>query len=133
MSQVRDGDNPASLILAKTLLGLDSVFLTGESQPFPRSPLTLQIWLMERLDMITTPTVANYGPSNFPSEAVLKTKCQTKSDWVKFLDKKSNISIYWDCYWWKCPPPLLRSPRVDHIFLVGLRRTNFYKADKLFK
>ena len=77
---------------------------------------------MKRLYMIVTPTIANYGPSNFPSKAVLKTKCQAKSDWVKFLDKKSNISIQWDCYWWKCPSPLSRSPGSDHIFLVGLRR-----------
>ncbi|KAK9998200.1 hypothetical protein SO802_017803 [Lithocarpus litseifolius] len=41
MSQVKNGDNPASLILAKTLLGLDYVFLGGESQQFLRSPLTL--------------------------------------------------------------------------------------------
>ena len=47
VSQVKDGDNPASLILAKTLLGLDSVFLNGKSQYFLGSPLTLQIWLME--------------------------------------------------------------------------------------
>ena len=31
MGQVRDGDNPASLILVETLLGLDSIFLGGES------------------------------------------------------------------------------------------------------
>ena len=41
IGHVRDGDNPASLILAETLLGLDSVFLGGESQQFLRSPLTL--------------------------------------------------------------------------------------------
>ena len=75
VSQVRDGDNPTSLISAKNLLRLDSVFLGGESQQFLGSPLTLQIWLMERLDMITTPNVANYGPNNFPSMVVLKTKC----------------------------------------------------------
>ena len=98
VSQVKDGDNPASLFLAETLLELDFVFLGGESQQFLGSPLTLQIWLMERLDMIATPIVANYGSSNFLSRAVLKTKCQIESDWVKFLDKKSNISIRWDCY-----------------------------------
>ena len=31
MSQVKDGDNLASLILAETLLGLDSVLLGGKS------------------------------------------------------------------------------------------------------
>ena len=98
VSQVKDGDNPASLFLAETLLELDFVFLGGESQQFLGSPLTLQIWLMERLDMIATPIVANYGSRNFLSRAVLKTKCQIESDWVKFLDKKSNISIRWDCY-----------------------------------
>ena len=41
LSQVKDGDNPTSLILAKTLLGLSSVFLGGESQIFLGSPLTL--------------------------------------------------------------------------------------------
>ena len=41
VSQVKDGDNLASLILAENLLGLDSVFLGGESQQFLGSPLTL--------------------------------------------------------------------------------------------
>ena len=31
VSQVKDGDNPTSLILAETILGLDFVFLGGES------------------------------------------------------------------------------------------------------
>ena len=31
MSQVKDGDIPASLILVETLLGLDFVFLNGKS------------------------------------------------------------------------------------------------------
>ena len=47
VSQIKDGDNPVSLIVAKTLLGLDSIFHGGESQNFLGSPLTLHIWLME--------------------------------------------------------------------------------------
>ena len=80
VSQMKDGDNLVSLILAKTLLGLDSVFHGGESQNFLGSPLTLQIWLMEQLDMIAKPTTGNYGPSSFLSTTVIKTECQTKSD-----------------------------------------------------
>ena len=47
VSQIKDGDNLVSLILAKTLLGLDVVFHGGETQNFLGSPLTLHIWLME--------------------------------------------------------------------------------------
>lgn len=133
MSQIKDGDNPVSLILAETLLGLDAVFHGGESQNFLRSPLTLQIWLMERLNMIARPTTSNYGPSSFLSRTVIKTECQTENDWGKFLNKKSSTSIQWNYYWWKCPPPLLRSPGSDHIFIVGLRRVAFYKADRLLR
>ena len=43
VSQIKDGDNLVSLILAETLLGLDVVFHGGESQNFLGSPLTLQI------------------------------------------------------------------------------------------
>ena len=117
VNQIKDGDNPVSLILAKTLLGLDAVFHGRETQNFLRSPLTLQIWLMEQLDMIAKPTTGNYGPSSFLSRAVIKTECQTESDWVRFLNKKSSTLIQWDCYWWKCAPFLLRSPGLDHIFL----------------
>ena len=46
MNQIKDGDNPVSLILAKTILGLDDVFYGGETLNFSVSPLTLQIWLM---------------------------------------------------------------------------------------
>ena len=67
-----------SLILAETLLGLDAVFHGGETQNFLGSPLTLQIWLMERLGMIGKPTTSNYGPSNFLSRAVVKTECQLR-------------------------------------------------------
>ena len=79
VSQIKDGDNPISLILAETLLGLDAVFHGGETQNFLGSPLTLQIWLIERLDMIAKPTTGNYRPSSFLSRAIIKTKCQTKS------------------------------------------------------
>ena len=117
VNQIKDGDNPVSLILAKTILGLDTVFHGRETQNFLGSPLTLQIWLMEQLDMIAKSTTGNYGPSSFLSRAVIKTECQTESDWVRFLNKKSSTLIQWDCYWWKCPPFLLRSPELDHIFL----------------
>ena len=133
VSQIKDDDNPVSLILAKTLLRLDFVFHGGESQNFLGSSLTLQIWLMERLDMIARPIVGNYGPGSFLSRTVIKTECQTESDWVKFLNKKSSALIRWNCHWWKCPPPLLRSPGSDHMFIVGLRRATFYKANKLLR
>ena len=80
VNQIKDGDNPASLILVETLLGLDFVFLGGESYQFLGSPLTLQIWLMERMHMIATPTSSNYGPSNFLSRTIIKTKCQIEKD-----------------------------------------------------
>ena len=98
VSQIKDGNNPVSLILAETLLGLDAVFHGGESQNFLGNPLTLQIWLMEQLDMIAKPTTGNYRPCSFLSRTIIKTKCQTESDWVKFLNKKSNTSIQWNCY-----------------------------------
>ena len=44
---------------------------------------------------------------------------------------RSSTSIQWNCYWWKCPPPLLWSLGSNHIFIVGLRRATFYKADRL--
>ena len=75
VSQIKEADNLVSLILVETLLGLDSVFHGEESQNFLRSPLTLQIWLMERLDMIARPIVGNYGPGSFLSRTVIKTEC----------------------------------------------------------
>ena len=83
--------------------------------------------------MIARPTTSNCGPSSFLSRIVTKTECQTESDWVKFLNKKSSASIQWNCYWWKCPPPLLRSPRLDHIFIFGLQKATFYKVDRLLR
>ena len=79
------------------------------------------------------PTIGNYGPSSFLSRTVIKTECQTESDWVKFLNKKSSASIIWNFYWWKCPPPLLWSPGSDHIFLVGLRKATFDKDNRLLR
>ena len=98
VNQIKDGDNPVSLILSETFLGLDAVLHSGETQNFLGSPLTLQIWLMERLNMIAKPTTGNYRPSSFLSRAIIQIKCQNESDWVKFLDKKSNTSTQWDCY-----------------------------------
>ena len=88
---------------------------------------------MERLNMIAKPIIGNYGPSSFLSITVIKTECQTESEQVKFLNKKFSTSIQWNCYWWKCPPPFVRYPGSDHIFLVGLRKTTFYKANKLLR
>ena len=86
------------MLLVETLLGLDAVFHGGETQNFLGSPLTLQIWPMKRLDMIAKPTTGHYGPSSFLNRFVIKTKCQTESDWVKFLDKKSRIGPYLPCW-----------------------------------
>ena len=36
--------------------------------------------------MIARPTAGNDGPSSFLSRTVIKTECQTESDWVKFLN-----------------------------------------------
>ena len=83
--------------------------------------------------MVAKPTTGNYGPNSFLSRAVIKTECQTESDWVKFLGKKSSSLIQWDCYWWKCPPPILWSLGLNHIFLVGLQRATFYKGDGLLR
>ena len=47
--------------------------------------------------MIATPIVNDYGPDNFLSRTVLKIECQIESDWVKFLNKKSSVSIRWNC------------------------------------
>ena len=41
VSHIKDGDNLVSLILEKTLLGLDVVFHGGETQNLLGSPLTL--------------------------------------------------------------------------------------------
>ena len=133
VSQIKGSNNPISLILPETHLGSDSVFHGEESQNFLGSPLTSQIWLMEKLDMIARPTIANYGPGSFLNKTVFKTDCQTKRKWVKFLNKKSSAPIQWNCYCWKFPPPLLRSPGSNHIFIVGLRRATFYKADRLLR
>lgn len=73
VSQIKDDDTPISLILAETFLGLDAVFHGGESQNFLGSSLTLQIWLMEQLDMNAKPTTINYGPSSFLSRTIIKT------------------------------------------------------------
>ena len=56
VTQIKDGDNPVSLILAETLLELDA------------------------LDMIAKPTTGNYEPSSFLSGAIIKIECQTESD-----------------------------------------------------
>ena len=47
VNQIKDGDNPISLILAEILLRLDAKFHGGETQNFLGSPLTLQIWQMK--------------------------------------------------------------------------------------
>ena len=75
VSQIKDGDNPVSLILAETFLGLNSIFHDGEPQNFLRSPLTLQIWLMERLDMIVRPTTGNYSPAKKTARPII-TSCR---------------------------------------------------------
>ena len=43
--------------------------------------------------MIAMPSAIDYGLDSFRSRTVIKTECQTESDWVKFLDKKSCALI----------------------------------------
>ena len=46
---------------------------------------------MERLGLIAMPIIADCGPGNFLNSTVLKIECQTESNWVKFLNKKSSV------------------------------------------
>ena len=50
IKQTKDGDSLVPLILVETTLGLDSIYLE-ESHQFRRSPLNLQILLMERMNI----------------------------------------------------------------------------------
>jgi len=125
VGQVRDGDNPTSLILAEILLGLDFVFLGGESQQFLESSLTFQIWLMERLDMIATPTNANYGPSNFPSWAILKTKCQIESNWVTFFGQEIQYLNSLEMLLVEVPTSFIAISGIRSYLLGWLKEGNF--------
>ena len=48
---------------------------------------------MERMDMIAKSTIGNYWPTSFLSRTAIRNECQIESDWVKFLNEKSNASI----------------------------------------
>ena len=127
MNQIKDGDNLVSLILGETLLGLDAVFHGGETHNFLGSPLTLQIWLMERLDMIAKPTTNNYGPNSFLSGAVIKTECQTKSDWVKFIQETQYLNSM-GLLLVEVPTPFTEVFRIRSYFPCWITESNFLQG-----
>ena len=52
--QIHQGKNPAPFILAETLIGLDHLVMKQKSF-LKGSPITLQVWLLEKLSLIQPP------------------------------------------------------------------------------
>ena len=118
------------MVLAETFHGLDALS-RGDTNIFQGSPLLLQVWLMDHMGILSLPTVATYGPADYVGRKLQLFGCQTEKEWTYFLSKKDGQNIRWNCHWWKCPYPLLRSPNRDHIFLVGLRSVSFYRGERI--
>lgn len=67
------------------------------------------------------------------AKKIIDVGCKTQDKWTDFLCQRTNHNIRWECTWWRCDFPMFRSPGWDHIFLVGLRITSFYKYDRLLR
>ena len=67
------------------------------------------------------------------AKKIIDVGCKTQDKWTDFLCQRTNHNIGWECTWWRCDFPMFRSPGWDHIFLVGLRITSFYKYDRLLR
>ena len=81
-----------------------------------------------------SPPAGKYEPKQYFGRKLVRFDCESGKDWVLFFSERTAATIRWDCYWLGCPPPLLRSPDWDHIFLAGLtrlRKSSSYKGERL--
>ncbi|KAI8568258.1 hypothetical protein RHMOL_Rhmol02G0184000 [Rhododendron molle] len=85
--QVEARKDVIPMVLAETLIGLDK-FCSGETETFGGSPLLLQIWLCDKVNVLTIP------PSNWAYEArLLSQRCfefedRSRAEWVDFLRRR---------------------------------------------
>ncbi|KAI8568259.1 hypothetical protein RHMOL_Rhmol02G0184000 [Rhododendron molle] len=73
--QVEARKDVIPMVLAETLIGLDK-FCSGETETFGGSPLLLQIWLCDKVNVLTIP------PSNWAYEARLLSQRCFEFEWV---------------------------------------------------
>ena len=70
-----------TLILAETMLGLDSV-KADLGKDFTESPWLLQIWLMERLSLFRLPAnIGVYGPKDLCSRGKIWPNANERSEY----------------------------------------------------
>ncbi|KAI8568249.1 hypothetical protein RHMOL_Rhmol02G0184000 [Rhododendron molle] len=90
--QVEARKDVIPMVLAETLIGLDK-FCSGETETFGGSPLLLQIWLCDKVNVLTIP------PSNWAYEArLLSQRCfefedRSRAEWVDFLRRRRAETI----------------------------------------
>ena len=131
MEQVEEGANPFSVILAETLIGLDSA---KEGGKFQESPLLLQIWLKEKLSLIMPPAnPLRFKPRQWKSRSLQHPEpVMTGPKWHEFLSTRSDDKIQWHCSWWQLSH-VTREFFGHCVPLAGLYFTSFYTPSRLYR
>ncbi|KAI8568257.1 hypothetical protein RHMOL_Rhmol02G0184000 [Rhododendron molle] len=90
--QVEARKEVVPMVLAETLIGLDTVRF-GETETFGGSPLLLQIWLCDKVNVLTIP------PGNWSYAArLLSQRCfefadMSRAEWVDFFRRQQAETI----------------------------------------
>ncbi|GMY19911.1 hypothetical protein FCV25MIE_15150 [Fagus crenata] len=126
--QLLDGKSLVPIVIVETMNGLDAMY-RGETDIFRRSPLLLQVWLMDRLALIVPPTMTVYEPKHYLMRNLVRQDLVSMEDYLVDMCRRSCNHIRWSCPWWKNGMPILRACGRDHVSLFGLGHTSFYRGD----
>lgn len=88
----KDGKNIILMVLAETIKNLNHVYEHPDSV-FTRSPLLLQMWLLDHLGLLVIPpTIHNYNSNHYQAHTLVR-HTDTKNEWIAWMLELSWMDI----------------------------------------
>ncbi|KAF5933240.1 hypothetical protein HYC85_029411 [Camellia sinensis] len=119
---LKEGKSRIAMTLAEMLMGLDA-FYRHETTRLAGSPLLLQVWLMDKLQIVDS------CPAYLARGYFFRHRLVNALDegwWFAWMCRLSADRITWRCPWLSLPAMSYNMPRHTRIQLIGLTHCAFY-------
>ncbi|KAF5931961.1 hypothetical protein HYC85_028132 [Camellia sinensis] len=119
---LKEGKGCIAMTLAETLIGLDSIY-RRETTRFAGSPLLLQVWLMDKLQVVDSCPAYSARGYFFRQRLV---DAPDEKWWLDWMCNLSADRIVWRCPRLNLPAMSYSMSRLIGIHLIGLTHCVFY-------
>ncbi|KAI8571783.1 hypothetical protein RHMOL_Rhmol01G0145800 [Rhododendron molle] len=124
-AQIEAHKDVAPLVLTETLIGLD-VTRAGRTRVFGGSPLLLQVWLCDKLNLLTPPANDWWYRASGWNHTFQVIMYRNEDDWADFFASLDDDDIAWRCHWLRLPAMTMSNMGSPQVFVAGLVGFTFY-------